>query len=752
MSKSLGDRSPLGHISLGHISLSTIPLRIVLIVPFVLQIFAAVGITGYLSLKNGEKAVEDLVQQLEQQAANRVDQHLDTYLALPHQLNQITLDAIDRGLIDLRNIQSSGRYFWKQVQTFKQISYNGYSLTDNSSAGAGRWLKGYDIVISQNPGKPKDSTYATDPQGNMTKVVSSQEYDSTTDTWYVDTVKAGKPIWSRIYTAEAYGVYVAASANTPIYDKNRQLLGVLNIDLLLSDISQFLQKIQVSPSSQIFIIERDGRLIATSGQQTILFKEKDQIERYTLASSPDPLMQLIDREMQQKFNTLQSIQSTQNLELTINGQHQYVNVTPWQDEYGLDWLVIVTIPESDFTAQINANTRTTLLSCLAALLVATLLGISTARWISQPILALNEASQAIAAGDLNQQVASTPIQELSTVGKSFNRMAAQMRSSFMALEQSNLELEERVTERTQELSERNTQLNTTLAELHRTQTQMVQSEKMSALGKTVAGIAHEINNPVSFIHGNLAHVQSYTANLLEIIHLYQHHYPHPAAEITAKVQQLELDFIQEDLPSTLSSMKLGTDRIRAIILSLRNFSRLDESEYKAVDIHEGIDSTLLILQHRFRSRANRSAIQVVKDYAPLPLIECYPGQLNQVFMNILANALDAIEDALKERAAKVSPPEYQDQPGQITIRTTLLDLGDRQWVQIAIADNGIGIPVEAKNQIFDPFFTTKPIGKGTGMSMSISYQIITEKHQGKLECHSAPGAGTEFIIQIPIQQ
>ncbi|MBD2303756.1 PAS domain S-box protein [Nostoc sp. FACHB-87] len=275
----------------------------------------------------------------------------------------------------------------------------------------------------------------------------------------------------------------------------------------------------------------------------------------------------------------------------------------------------------------------------------------------------------------------------------------------------------------------------TLKELQRTQAQMVQAEKMSSLGQLVAGVAHEINNPVNFIHGNLTHLEEHTEDLLQVINLYQ---AMNLPEFETLSEEIDLDYIQQDLPKILQSMKIGTQRIRQIVLSLRNFSRMDEAEFKEVDIHEGIDSTLMILQHRLKEKPQFPEIQVIRDYGSLPLVECYAGQLNQVLMNILTNAIDALEMGTRK-----------DELPTITIRTAVIDAN---WVTIAIADNGMGMSEQIQKQIFNPFFTTKPVGKGTGMGMSISYQIITEKHAGKLECYSQPGQGTEFVITIPICQ
>ncbi len=287
------------------------------------------------------------------------------------------------------------------------------------------------------------------------------------------------------------------------------------------------------------------------------------------------------------------------------------------------------------------------------------------------------------------------------------------------------------------------ELETALSELKQTQSQLIQTEKMSSLGQLVAGVAHEINNPVNFIYGNLTYTSDYTRDLLTLIRLYQASYPEANPEIEEFIEEIELAFLAEDLPNMIDSMKLGAERIRQIVLTLRNFSRLDESEMKAVNIHEGIESTLLILRNRLKPKAQCPTIEIIEQYSDLPKVECFASQLNQVFMNIISNAIDALHEQAINSLEGVEPPTPR-----ITIRTAALD---SHWVRIAIADNGPGVPESIRNRLFDPFFTTKPVGEGTGLGLSICYQIVVEKHGGRLYCVSEPGQEAQFIIEIPVK-
>ena len=316
------------------------------------------------------------------------------------------------------------------------------------------------------------------------------------------------------------------------------------------------------------------------------------------------------------------------------------------------------------------------------------------------------------------------------------------------LEKLNRALEESVARE----REKTAHLKTAMSELKRAQTQLVQSERMSSLGQLVSAVAYEVTNPINFIHGNLIYANEYSQKMIDLLQLYEQHNPSASPEIQAQIEAVELEFIVEDLPKLLGSMKVGANRIREIVQSLRNFSRIDEADIKPVDIHDGLDSALLILSNRLKPKPDRPAIHLIKEYGSLPLVECYAVQINQVFMNVLTNAIDALEDAFVNNnlsshgGDKEEPVKY----GQIRIVTEICP-GEKA-VAVRIEDNGCGVTQTVRQKIFEPFFTTKPVGKGAGIGLTISHEIVVEQHGGKLTCISAPGEGTEFIIEIPLNQ
>ncbi|GAB4343534.1 MAG: hypothetical protein Fur0042_06590 [Cyanophyceae cyanobacterium] len=364
-----------------------------------------------------------------------------------------------------------------------------------------------------------------------------------------------------------------------------------------------------------------------------------------------------------------------------------------------------------------------IVTCLAAWLLLDLM-------LTRRVQRLAEASRQLQRGDFSGRAALQGRDEIAQLAGAFDRMAAALQRDTDAL---------RISEST--LRQRTTQLEDTLTELQRAQAQLVQTEKMSSLGQMVAGLAHELNNPVNFIYANSLHVQTYVQGLLKLVEAYRGCVDDRDGAIAALEEDLDLEFLVEDFPQLLGSIQMGSMRIRDLVLSLRNFSRLDEADHKRVNLHEGIENTLTLLSGQLKGTATQMAKGVVRQYGTLPPVGCYPGLLNQVMMNLLNNALDALDARAEACLADLT----LDLPC-ITIRTAVE--GDRAVIEVT--DNGEGMTAAVRSRLFDPFFTTKPVGKGTGLGLAISYQIVVDRHGGELTCRSTPGVGSTFTVAIPL--
>jgi signal transduction histidine kinase len=493
----------------------------------------------------------------------------------------------------------------------------------------------------------------------------------------------------------------------PIHDQRDQLDGVLVAQVNLNFLDFIVAQNRVGTTGYTYILDRRNMVIAKTRNVD------EAYQNFQLKQAPPSVV----RHTTDNRTNPNQVRDYLGLSgVPVLGVTDFIS--------SIQWYVVVELPLKEVYAPVRQWGIVLLGALLVSIAISIGISITVTRSLIRPLTLLTTAAKKIRDGDYQTIVTIHHKNELGTLAAAFNSMTSEIQTVFA------------------DLGQKNEHLEATLSELRQTQGQLVQSEKMSGLGQLVAGIAHEINNPVNFIYGNVTHAQLYTTQLLAVIAAYRDRDSQPLLVECDDhtIDDEELDFILEDFSQLLSSMQVGASRIRKIVTSLRNFARLDEADYKQADIHEGIDNTLIILGSRLKPGKGRSEILVRKTYGDLPLVTCYPGQLNQAIMNLLSNAIDALEDV-------ISAPN-DDRIPTIEIVTQCLD---REWVRIQIQDNACGIPDAIRQRIFDPFFTTKDVGKGTGLGLSISYKIVHEKHGGRLTCESQPGAGTTFMIEIPIE-
>ncbi|MDX2230863.1 MAG: ATP-binding protein [Leptolyngbyaceae cyanobacterium bins.349] len=542
-----------------------------------------------------------------------------------------------------------------------------------------------------------------------------------TASYFTEPIAAGKPMWlePQSYVESSLNppqTLVSTSYSLPFYDDQKRLLGVLSQDVELGFLSQKLSVPVMRDAGYFLLVSNQGNL---------------------LAYPPMP-QQALDLKPFPGLNNYQKLWETLQAQLQ---QGQKSGVLHWRDRDGKsaywafqripnnDWVVMAVVPESVVLGPVWRFLAAGILGAvIGASIVQGIVVFMFVRRLNQRLQPIMDECNRLAEMNTKSEELMNREDELGRLTISFYALLGQ------------------VTVNERRLRKEMAKSSQALQALQQTQAQLIQTEKMSSLGQLVAGVAHEINNPINFIYGNLPHATDYTKDLLKLVELYEQKYGETDTEIRKYRQDIDLEFLVDDLPKMLESMQIGADRIREIVLSLRNFSRLDEAEMKRVNIHEGIDSTLLILQNRLKASGGAAGIEVVKEYAPLPPVECYVGQLNQVFMNILSNAIDALDQYNQKR----SPEDIEANPATITIQTRPATAANAVIVQIR--DSGPGIPPAHLHRLFDPFFTTKPVGKGTGLGLSISYQIVVEKHHGTLKCTSEHGKGAEFWIEIPVRQ
>jgi phosphoserine phosphatase RsbU/P len=442
------------------------PLRIVLTVPFVLQTFGLASVVGYLSHVNGQKSIDALVQNLQLEVQSRIRDRLNSYFAVPPQLNQINARAYTLGHLNLQESDLAAQTFWQQLQVFP-VSFINFASLKGEYVGVGDFGTG-EILMEVIPAntRGKSYQYRVDATGKRGQLQSTQAYDPFKEGWLIDALRAKKPIWSRIYNWDGYPEIMSISANYPVYDRQSKLIGILGVDLKLSAISDFLSQLKIGQSGKAFVIERSGQLVASSEQEPPFVRVNGQVQRLLALNSRDPDIRATTLALRSRLGNLAAIRGNHRLVIDIAGEKKYVQVSAWQDKLGLDWLVVIVLPEADFMGQIYANNQRTALLSIAAVLIATLLGILTARWIARPILRLSQASQVLAQAaqqrlmgeQFQQSMVMSSIQELETLSQSFYQMGAQLQESFAQLEAANQVLEQRVAERTQDLEQANTKI------------------------------------------------------------------------------------------------------------------------------------------------------------------------------------------------------------------------------------------------------------------------------------------------------
>ncbi|TAF85794.1 MAG: hybrid sensor histidine kinase/response regulator [Oscillatoriales cyanobacterium] len=667
----------------------TLPLRLVLVVPFVLQIFAAVGLTGYLSLRNGQQAVNDVSSQLRQEISDRLNLQVLAYLDKPYIVGQTIVAAGQEGRLDLTDVTKLERTFWRLVSQ-DTVEFMQIALTDGTSITLEDTLK--DGIVSRVGDKanlPQRQIYSLGDRGQRTRLIETQPmFDARTRSWYLAALKAGKPIWtSQPYLGQTTKKATIALTQ-PIYNSDGNLLGVQNNIFRISKIHSFLNNLQVNQTGQTFIIDRSGNLIASSTieEPYIIDRKKNELQQIPAVKSENYVMRQTAQAILERLGTFNNIAESQQLDFMLGNQRQFIQISTINDKRGIDWIGVIVVPESTFMAQINANTRTTIILCLGALVLATVLGIYTSQWIADPILKLQQASEAIATGELDRTVEINDIKELAGLARSFNQMAAQLKTSFTVLEA-------RVAERTLELQ----------------QAKELADNANAAKSEFLANMSHELRTPLNGILGY------------------------------AQILQRSEPLTSKGSNGVNIIYQCGS-HLLTLINDILDLSKIEAGKLEIYPASFYFPSFLQSVVEINSIRAQQKGITF--DFLPddnLPMgVLADEKRLRQVLINLLSNAIKFTN---------------QGSVTFLVERVETTDLQDFCTLRFSVKDTGVGITPQQLEQIFQPFEQVGDIKKqseGTGLGLAISHKIVSLMgSEIKVESISGEGSTFSFEVELP---